>query len=164
MMINKLITLFALTVALLLAAPAVYAQEAGKKDAGKAAEESVDMKEEKVVYSYDRGSRRDPFVPIIVDPDNRGRKTGVPPTPPERYDIAQIKLVAILKSGEDYKALVKLPDGKHYTILLGHLIGLNSGEVIEISKTDLVIEERLKDYRKKSYTNQVIMKLRQEEK
>lgn len=160
-MMKKLIPAFVLALSVVFTATALYAEEAGEKGSETAAMEPADVKLRGTPYSYERGGRRDPFVPIIIVAAPPG--PGEFRSPPEMFDITQIKLVAIVKSDRGWNALVKLPDSKHYTLTEGMLIGLHRGQIIKISENSLAVIEELKDYRGRDYTNQVEIKLREEE-
>jgi Tfp pilus assembly protein PilP len=61
--------------------------------------------------------------------------------PLERFDLADLKLVAIVRGGFGSKALVKAPDGKGYYATVGTRMGTHGGRVSEIREQALVIEE-----------------------
>ena len=83
-------------------------------------------------------------------------------TPPELYDISQMKLIAIVKEKDDAYALIGLPDGKFYTIRRGMLIGIRSGVVKDITSATIVIMEMRRDFKGKVKLHDVYLRLRKE--
>jgi type IV pilus assembly protein PilP len=102
---------------------------------------------------YDPEGRIDPFEPLFkaqpqaldedVPADKRKRR--VPQTPLERVALSQIKLSAIMRSSAGNRALVEDASGKGYVIKLGTYIGLNAGQVIQIEKDRVIIEEEIEN-------------------
>ena len=96
---------------------------------------------------YDPQGRRDPMHPLIkkAAPPPVPRRVARPPDaarePLERFDLAALKLVAIVRGGFGSKALVKAPDGKGYYATVGTRMGRHGGRVSEIRDQALVIEE-----------------------
>ena len=101
--------------------------------------------------SYNPKGRFDPFEPLLKnDPVkpvtlSKGRKKRVPQTPLERVAISQLKLSAIMRSRKGNSAIVEDATGKGYVIRKGTFIGLNSGQVIQIDKSSVKIEEEIED-------------------
>jgi type IV pilus assembly protein PilP len=100
---------------------------------------------------YDAASKIDPFAPLFQDqPSPKKVKTTItktntrlPKTPLETMDISQLKLVGILQSPSGNKALVEEASGKGYIISAGTYIGLHAGQVREITKDTIIIDEPL---------------------
>ncbi|MCP3875149.1 MAG: pilus assembly protein PilP, partial [Desulfobacteraceae bacterium] len=99
---------------------------------------------------YDPKKRLDPFSPLFKDEnvnlevDKSGKTKRIkrePKTPLEKIGIDQLKLVAIIRMAKGNRALVEDASGKGYILTVGTYIGLNSGRVIKIGKSSLVIEE-----------------------
>lgn len=119
-------------------------------------------KVEKEIYVYDPKGRRDPFMSLAkVSSAKTERKKGA--TPIENFNVDEIKLIAIASDGQQYYALITLPDKKSYTINNGMSLGLYGGKVIEITKDSVLISEQVKDYRGQTKTKDTILKLRKEE-
>jgi type IV pilus assembly protein PilP len=99
----------------------------------------------------DAVSKVDPFAPLFQDqPAAKKLKTRIsksnsrmPKTPLETMDISQLKLVGIIQSPSGNKALVEEASGKGYIIAVGTYIGLHAGQVRQISKDKIIIDEPL---------------------
>ena len=111
-------------------------------------------------YEYSAGSRRDPFVPLIVKADAKPAK-GL--TPMESYEVAEFKLIAILWDNSKYYAVITLPDGKSYTVREGTKLGLHGGKIYKITKDSVIIREQARDYRGVLAPKDTVLKLRREE-
>jgi type IV pilus assembly protein PilP len=101
--------------------------------------------------AYNPRGRFDPFEPLFRDkqeeqPDiKKNRKKRIPRTPLERVALSQLKLSAIMRTAKGNSAIVEDATGKGYVIRKGTYIGLNSGQVIEINKNRVMIEEESED-------------------
>ena len=99
-------------------------------------------------FGYDPQGRRDPMQPLVKEapppavPKRVEREPDAAREPLERFDLAALKLVAIVRGGFGSKALVKAPDGKGYYVTVGTRMGMHGGRVSEIRDQALVIEER----------------------
>jgi type IV pilus assembly protein PilP len=100
---------------------------------------------------YNAKGRFDPFEPLFKSEGkqvtaSRGKKTRrIPQTPLERVAISQLKLSAIMRSARGNSAIVEDATGKGYVIRKGTYIGLNSGQVTQIDKSSVMIEEEVED-------------------
>ena len=96
---------------------------------------------EQTLFVYDSTGKRDPFRPFDIAPkQDDSNKTAL-----ERYDLGQYKLTAVL-SGSSPSATVELADGKGFIVKKGTKIGLNSGEIIDIQPTKIIILETKIDF------------------
>lgn len=99
-------------------------------------------------FNYDPQGRRDPMEPLVKEapppavPKRVEREPDAAREPLERFDLAALRLVAIVRGGFGSKALVKAPDGKGYYVTVGARMGMHGGRVSEIRDQALVIEER----------------------
>jgi Tfp pilus assembly protein PilP len=104
------------------------------------------------------GSSRDPFRPMALKTKvTRPARENLSPL--ERYEIAQLKLVAIVWDIQQPVAMVEDSAGLGYVVKVGTPIGGNDGKVKTIHRNEVVVEEfYLDDYgaRKK---REVAMKL-----
>ena len=66
-------------------------------------------------------------------------------TPLERIDLSQLTLVGVIQFPSGYKAIVEEESGKGYMIKAGTYIGTHYGQVTEIQKDRIVIQEKVKD-------------------
>jgi type IV pilus assembly protein PilO len=96
---------------------------------------------------YDPQGRRDPMDPLVKEtpppaaPRRVERIPGAAREPLGHFDLAALKLVAIVRGGFGSKALVKAPDGKGHYVTVGTRMGRHGGRVSEIRDQALVIEE-----------------------
>jgi len=125
------------------------------KEAPKAEEtKKADLEE----YKYNAGKRRDPFLSLIeITKVKPTKKKGA--TPFESYSLDEIKLLAIASSNNKNYALIRLPDGKTYTLTMGMTIGMQGGKVERISKETVWIREYITDYRGELKPRDTILKL-----
>ena len=87
-----------------------------------------ESKKEEVEYAYNPAGKPDPFKPFIqLTPVKEGTRT-VPLTPLQRYEISQLKLVAVISGAEGNVALVEDSAGKGFFLKRGTLIGKNDGK------------------------------------
>ena len=131
------------------------AVEKKKEEPTKVAEKKEPEKKEEVEYSYNPAGKPDPFKPFIqLTPVREGSRTG-PLTPLQKYDISQLKLVAILATPEGNVALIEDATGKGYFLKKGTWIGKNDGKVTKILKDKVIIEEVYQDIFGKTKTNEI---------
>jgi Tfp pilus assembly protein PilP len=120
----------------------------------KESEEARDVTKEE--YLYDSKGRRDPFLPLISK-EKPERKKGV--TPIESFGVEEINLLAIAWDKNKYYALIRLPDGKAYTVTEGTTLGLQGGKVQKITKDMVTIREYIKDYKGVTVPKDTVLKL-----
>ncbi len=100
---------------------------------------------------YDPKGKIDPFLPIFkaqtdeTSKKKRPRIRSQPPTPLEKIDLSQLKLVSILTRPSGKLAMVEEASGKGYLVKKGTLMGINMGKVVKIQKDRLQIEEQVED-------------------
>ncbi len=104
----------------------------------------LEKKEEKE-YVYDPVGKTDPFKPFIQLTPVKELARSVPLTPLQKYEISQLKLVAIISTPEGNVALVEDSSGKGYFLKKGTWIGKNDGKVAKILKDRVIIEEMYQD-------------------
>jgi len=118
-------------------APAV----AKKVEPVKVADQKESEKKEEQEYQYNPAGKPDPFKPFIQMAPVREVIRVIPLTPLQKYDISQLKLVAIIAAPEENIALVEDLAGRGYFIKRGTDIGKNEGKVTKILKDRVIIEE-----------------------
>lgn len=106
---------------------------------------------------FDPTGRRDPFRPPRATVATR---TGQPPTPLQRYEIGQLKLVAIIYDTQEPRAVVEDEQGLGYIVRVGTAIGANGGRVRNIERGRVLIEEDSVDFYGESHLTNVVMELR----
>lgn len=101
---------------------------------------------------YNPKGRFDPFEPLFKTESEQqpataktSRKRRTPKTPLERVALSQLKLSAIMRTAKGNSAIVEDATGKGYVIRKGTYIGLNSGQVVQIEKDRVMIEEESED-------------------
>jgi len=106
---------------------------------------------------FDPTGRRDPFRPPRATVVTR---SGEPPTPLQRYEIGQLKLVAIIYDTTEPRAVVEDDQGLGYIVHVGTAIGANGGRVRNIERGRVLIEEDSIDFYGESHLSNVVMELR----
>ncbi len=99
---------------------------------------------------YNPKGKIDPFLPLFrEDPLAKAaakkKRRLRPLTPLEKLDLSQLRLVGIIRAPSGNKALVQEASGKGYIIKKGTRLGRNSGQVVQILKTKVIIEEEVED-------------------
>lgn len=113
------------------------ALEKKKADPAKAEEKKEPQKEEE--YAYNPAGKPDPFRPFLQLTPMRERS--LPLTPLQKYELSQLKLVAVLTTPQGNVGLVEDATGKGYFVKRGTLIGRNDGKVSKVLNDRLVVEE-----------------------
>jgi len=118
---------------------------------------------EQKVLIFDPETLRDPFKPFIKR-EEPIRPKGVIESPLLKYELSQLKLVAIIVGGNEDRAMVEDSEGKGYIIRIGDYIGNRFGRVKEIRKDGVIIEEAYKDIVGRIRTKEIILYLHPQEK
>ena len=107
---------------------------------------------------YSSIGKRDPFRPLSLKAkaSQRARENL---SPLERYELGQLKLVAIVWDIKEPKAMVEDATGLGYIVKVGTLIGPNEGKVKQIKPGEVVIEESSVDFYGAKKSQEVSMKL-----
>jgi type IV pilus assembly protein PilP len=126
-----------------------------KKEPPKGAEKKEPEKKEEAEYSYNPAGKPDPFKPFIQLTSVREASRSIPLTPLQKYEISQLKLVAIISAPEGNIALVEDSAGKGYFLKRGTWIGKNDGKVTKILKDKVIIEEVYQDIFGQTKTNEI---------
>ncbi len=119
------------------------------------AETKAPEKKEEPEYQYNPLGKPDPFKPFIQLTPVRELSRTTPLTPLQKYDISQLKLVAIISTPEGNIAMVEDSAGKGYFVKRGTEIGKNDGKVTKILKDRLIVEEIYQDVWGKTKTDEV---------
>jgi len=137
--------------------------EKKKEEPAKVAEKKGPEKKEEAEYSYNPAGKPDPFRPFIQLTSAKGSSKTGPLTPLQKYDISQLKLVAIISSPGGNIALVEDVAGKGYFLKKGTWIGKNDGKVTKILKDQVIIEEVYQDIFGQTKTNEISIMLHKPE-
>lgn len=93
-------------------------------------------------WSYSSVGKRDPFRSYLSE--GRGGGTSLVTrcnTPLGRFELEQLKLVAVITGLEDPVAMVQTPSGTGYSVRRGSCIGKNGGSVAAIRTGEVVVAE-----------------------
>ncbi|MBE9505076.1 MAG: pilus assembly protein PilP [Proteobacteria bacterium] len=132
------------------APPAAVKTPVVKKKVKKPAKDQKKEKEavEEVKFVYEPDGKRDPFLPflatMLVGEDLEAVDEELL-TELERYDLSQLKLVAIMDIAGKWVAQVETPDGMGHTIYVGTPIGNKRGKVVSIKDGKVSVEEKFRD-------------------
>ena len=141
-------------------APLVEKKKASPLKVGEKKE--PDNKEEKE-YAYDPAGKPDPFKPFFQLAPARDARRSIPLTPLQKFELSQLKMVAILFNTEGGLALVEDSAGKGYFVKTGTAIGKNNGRVVKILKDKVIVEERYEDILGQKKVNEIPMFLHRSE-
>lgn len=107
---------------------------------------------------YSSAGKRDPFRPLSLKPKVAARaRENLSPL--ERYEIGQLKLVAVVWDIKEPKAMVEDAAGLGYIVKIGTLVGPNEGKVKAIKPGEVVIEESFVDFYGAKKSQEISMKL-----
>ena len=127
--------------------------------------EALLSKEGDEPYEYDPSGRRDPFKPLITPqkptPVIAEEKLSCPPL--QEYELASLKLVAIIWGELGRKAMLKAPDGRGYTISEDMQVGRNCARVRRIESNAVIIQETHRDTEGHVLKEEVVLRLRERE-
>ena len=128
--------------------------EKKKGESAKASEQKVAEKKEEPEYTYSPAGKPDPFKPFIqLTPVRESRN--VPLTPLQKYEVSQLKLVAIISSPDGNIGLVEDSAGKGYFLKKGTEIGKNDGKVTKILNDRVIVEEAYQDIFGQAKVNEI---------
>lgn len=98
-------------------------------------------------YVYDSAGKPDPFVPLITEETSAKsaapQRSTTPMTPLQKYDLNELKLVAIVAKAMSMTAVLEDPAGFGYIVKEGTLVGKNDGVIKKITGDSLVVEEQI---------------------
>ena len=109
---------------------------------------------------YDPVGKRDPFRPPRA---NQTTLAGEARTPLQRYDIGQLRLVAVIYDASTPRAVVEDDAGLGYIVRVGTPIGANGGAVKAIERGKLRVEEESIDFYGDRQASEVVMELATDE-
>jgi type IV pilus assembly protein PilP len=93
-------------------------------------------------WSYSSAGKRDPFRTFLADLEKvQGGLATRCATPLGRFEIEQLKVVAVVTGLEDPVAMVEAPNGVGYSVRRGACIGKNGGVVASIRSGEVVVTE-----------------------
>ena len=107
---------------------------------------------------YDATGKRDPFRPPRVSAGSTA--AGEIRTPLQRYELGQLKLVAVIYDTSDPRAVVEDDEGLGYIVRVGTPIGPHGGEVKGIERGRVMVNEDSVDYYGEHHPSEVTMELK----
>ncbi len=127
------------------AAPAAQAAPAPTAPASASApavQDGTAKKAAEPTWSYSSVGKRDPFRSFLAELEkaSAGLATRCA-TPLGRFEIEQLKLVAVVTGLADPVAMVEAPTGVGYSIRRGACIGKNGGVVAAVRSGEVVVSE-----------------------
>ena len=93
-------------------------------------------------WSYSSAGKRDPFRSFMSELE--GPTQGVLSrctTPLGRFDLEQLRVVAVVTGLDDPVAMVEAPDGVGYSLRRGSCVGKNGGVVSAVRSGEVVVSE-----------------------
>lgn len=101
----------------------------------------------KPVYIYDATGKPDPFIPLIAETEptkvTMPQQVAKPITPLQRYNLNDLKLVAVISKQGEASALLEDSAGFGYIVKRGMLVGKNEGVIKKIIDNGIIVEERI---------------------
>jgi len=92
-------------------------------------------------WSYSSVGKRDPFRSFLAETKSGAALSTRCATPLGRFELEQLKLVAVITGLEDPVAMVRAPTGVGYTVRRGSCIGKNGGTVAAVRTGEVVVAE-----------------------
>jgi type IV pilus assembly protein PilP len=93
-------------------------------------------------WVYTSSGKRDPFRSFLGDLDSDGRLPMTRCTTPlGRFELDQLRLVAVITGLDDPVAMVEAPNGVGYSVRRGVCLGRNGGVVAAVRTGEVVISE-----------------------
>ncbi len=94
-------------------------------------------------WAYSSVGKRDPFRSYLADIAAQAKDSIATrcTTPLGRFDVEQLKLVAVVTGLEDPVAMVEAPNGVGYALHRGACIGRNGGTISVVRTGEVVISE-----------------------
>jgi len=119
--------------------PAVPAAQAA---APQAAAEKAPDRAAAPEWSYSSVGKRDPFRSFLAELETASASpVSRCATPLGRYELDQLKLVAVVTGLDDPVAMVQAPTGVGYAVRRGACLGKNGGTVAAVRSGELVVSE-----------------------
>ena len=118
----------------------------------------IDDAPEQQGYIYDRRSRRDPFLPLILPRKVKPLDKTKPGTL-ESYELKEFTLTGIIKRDPQNLAMLVTPDNRSFNVFKGNTIGLNKGTVKEITDSKVILIEYSQNYAGEKVPREIILEL-----
>ncbi len=128
------------------------------------------VKKKPITFIYSPVGKRDPFRPTWLtkavrrlQPRNKNTRVKIikrQKTPLEKFELDQLKVVAIVTGVANPVAMVEDPDGRGYMVRRGTLIGRNNGQVTRINVDGVVVSEVFRDFSGKRVITRVRLRMK----
>jgi type IV pilus assembly protein PilP len=94
-------------------------------------------------WAYSSAGKRDPFRSFLADVDSVAARAVMTTcaTPLGRFELEQLKLVAVVTGLDDPVAMVEAPNGVGYNLKRGTCVGRNGGVVAVVRSGEVVVSE-----------------------
>lgn len=92
-------------------------------------------------WAYSSVGKRDPFRSFLAEAETGKQVDTACNTPVGRFELDQLKLVAVITGLEDPVAMVQAPNGVGYPLRRGNCIGKNGGKVAAVRGGEVVVSE-----------------------
>ena len=135
-----------------------------RKDREKKAQETkIDDSAEKkeIGYVYNAENKRDPFKTYFAElmvQENEQRNL----SELQLFDLGALRLTAVVAGTATPMALLEDPTGKGHTIKIGTLVGKKFGQVKQIRRGEVDIQEEFRDFTGRRIKTMKTLKLEQE--
>lgn len=103
-------------------------------------------------FNYDNATGLpDPFKPRKPELRNAGKPGHNQPDMNrhketlEEFPLDSLKMVGFLHQGKSGQAIIRTPDGKLNRVRVGNYMGLDFGQIVEISETEVKLKEMVQD-------------------
>lgn len=102
---------------------------------------------------------RNPFKSFITKVVEDVEKDTRPKSPLEKYNINELKLIAIIWGIKRPTAMIEDPDGTGYVVKKGTLVGDKRGKIVKILKDKVIVKESYRDLLGNSQMEEVALEL-----
>ena len=93
-------------------------------------------------WSYSSAGKRDPFRSFLAEVAETSHALAQRcPTPLGRFELEQLKLVAVITGLDDPVAMVEAPNGIGYSVRRGACVGRNGGVISAVRGGEVVVGE-----------------------
>jgi type IV pilus assembly protein PilP len=123
-------------------APAAPAAPAAAATVPAPAAADAPKKTEAPEWSYSSVGKRDPFRSFLTELEKGAASLATRcATPLGKFELEQLKLVAVVTGLEDPVAMVEAPSGVGYSVRRGACVGKNGGVVAAVRSGEVVVSE-----------------------
>jgi type IV pilus assembly protein PilP len=113
-------------------------------------------------YTYTPVGKRDPFRSVVDDAASLPAEALAMRAdcgPLCKWEIEQLKLVAVISGISNPVAMVEDPSGKGFVVRRGSFVGKRNGKVTQIRAGEVVVTEIFKDQMGKPHVNPVFIRM-----